>query len=263
MVRDCREGGQLVLGGEMKVSIVISVYNSHEALRRQLLHFERMNLPSDVEIIIVDDGSNPRLTAITDEYCWDCNLRVLETGNNLAWTDALGRNLGASKATGEFLLMTDIDHILTYEAIEAVRDFGGDRMGFPRYYGVLTEEGELTQNIATLKEYGMPDNPRKNLYCSVHGNTFAMRRATFNRIGGYPKRAVRGYYGGRRKTPSVYMNANWGHYAVTIGVRQVLGPPIYMFPIGRFHRDGDDNPGGLFHDLSREKRKPHEKHSHN
>jgi len=44
----------------MKLSIVISIYQSHEIVRRQALHFAKMGLPDDVEFIFVDDGSDPR-----------------------------------------------------------------------------------------------------------------------------------------------------------------------------------------------------------
>lgn len=43
----------------IKLSIIIPVLNSHEIVRRQIKHFKRMDLPDDVELIIVDDGSDP------------------------------------------------------------------------------------------------------------------------------------------------------------------------------------------------------------
>ena len=48
------------MGSEMRLSIIIPVLNSHEVVRRQLLHFERIGLPPDTELILVDDGSDPR-----------------------------------------------------------------------------------------------------------------------------------------------------------------------------------------------------------
>ena len=45
----------------IKLSIIIPVLNSHEIVRRQIAHFKKMNLPDDVELIIVDDGSDPPL----------------------------------------------------------------------------------------------------------------------------------------------------------------------------------------------------------
>jgi len=46
---------------KIKLSIIIPVLNSHEIVRRQIAHFKKMNLPDDVELIIVDDGSDPPL----------------------------------------------------------------------------------------------------------------------------------------------------------------------------------------------------------
>ena len=69
-----------------KVSVVISVYQSYEIVRRQLIHFQKMNLP--FELIIVDDGSEPPIEGAS-----------YQTGNKLAWTQGLGRNLGASERT--------------------------------------------------------------------------------------------------------------------------------------------------------------------
>ncbi len=40
----------------MRLSIIIPVLNSHEIVRRQALHWEKLNLPDNIEIIIVDDG---------------------------------------------------------------------------------------------------------------------------------------------------------------------------------------------------------------
>ena len=46
---------------KIRLSIIIPVLNSHEIVRRQIEHFKKMNLPDDVELIIVDDGSDPPL----------------------------------------------------------------------------------------------------------------------------------------------------------------------------------------------------------
>jgi len=45
----------------IRLSIIIPVLNSHEIVRRQIAHFEKMDLPDDIELIIVDDGSDPPL----------------------------------------------------------------------------------------------------------------------------------------------------------------------------------------------------------
>lgn len=232
----------------MRVSVVISVYNSHGALARQVKHFNKMRLPDDVEFIFVDDGSNPPFRQ--EDYELN-NLSIYATGNTLAWTQGLGRNLGAEKAVGEYLLMTDIDHILSHDAIEDVRWFTGDRMSFKRYYGILTEDGDLTQDLSVLQDYGLDlQRVKGNLYAGSHLNTFAIRRSLFWELGGYdPKHSLVGYHPISRKGDDCYFNTKWRKYAKRHSVQVAEGAGIYMFPISRHHIRGETNPKGLFHDL--------------
>ena len=108
----------------MKLSIIISVLNSQEVVRRQLLHWEKVGLHKmdDVEIILIDDGSDtPLHQELELEIDIFLNLRIFETNDKRPWTVELARNLGARMAEGEYVLMTDIDYILPKKAIEAVR----------------------------------------------------------------------------------------------------------------------------------------------
>lgn len=209
-----------------------------------------MNLPNDVEFIFIDDGSNPPLTGEMK------NLTFYRTNNQLAWTQGIGRNLGASKAKGEYLLMTDIDHILSKEAIGDVRNFNGDRMMFHRFFGVLTEEGELTQDLEILRDYGLDvDNlkQKRGLYASVHLNTFAIKKSTFELLGGYePRHSLVGYHPTTKSGDDCYFNGKWNRYALKNNLKLDFGSDIYMFPVGRFHINGETNPKGLFHNLSYE-----------
>jgi hypothetical protein len=47
----------------MNLSLIVAVLESHEVVRRQLLHLGRILTP-DCELILVDDGSVPSLEAI-------------------------------------------------------------------------------------------------------------------------------------------------------------------------------------------------------
>ena len=98
----------------MKLSIIIPVLNSYEIVRRHLLHFKEMNLPDSVEIIFVDDGSDPPIQDTVGVK----NLRIIRTNDKRPWTWALARNRGAKEARGEYFLMTDLDYIIPKDAID-------------------------------------------------------------------------------------------------------------------------------------------------
>lgn len=218
-----------------KVSIVISVYNSHEIVRRQLIHLKRLNLP--VEIIIVDDNSTPPIEGA-----------AIRTNNKLAWTQGLGRNLGAKIAKGEYLFMTDIDHIISKEAIEDALKFNGNRMIFRRQVAVLDENGDIKQDKETLSKWGFEGT---KLDASVHGNTFVIKKSIFDELGGYdPNTCESGLHPVARKGDDCYFNTKWNHRFR--GVQLAVGRDIYMFPIGRFNKTGNLNPMGLFHNLSQD-----------
>lgn len=231
---------------ETKVSIVIPVLNSHEILRRQLLYFEKMGIPDDVEIIIVDDGSNPPLT-----YSGPLPLMIYSTYDKRPWTWALARNLGARRAKGEYLLMFDIDHIITKSLLDMVRTFGGQKIQFLREFGVLNEAGDFTQDLNTLVKYGFPISRLKDrgLKLSPLPNNFAMRRDVFWEIGGYREDLVeRPYPQGEDR---LFKKAWYRWEAAGKGHVHHERPTIYMFPNGKLCGDVDYNPFGLFHTLTR------------
>ncbi|MBI2634988.1 MAG: glycosyltransferase family 2 protein [Parcubacteria group bacterium] len=234
-----------------KISIIIAIYNSHGAVARQVKHFKAMNLPDDIEFIFMDDGSNPPHKIEDYELS---NLRIHYTNDKRPWTQGLARNAGAKLAKGEYLFFTDIDHIISKEAIEAVYEFTGDKMVFPRHFGVLLEDGVLSQEPSVLEEYGMDMGRLKTergLYASVHGNTYAIKKTTFERIGGYSARyCTYGHHAPSRGGEDGHFNHLWNRYAKANGIQSIWGPKIYIFPIGQYHVRGDLNPKGLFHNLS-------------
>lgn len=229
----------------MKLSIVIPVLNSHEVVRRQLLHFNRMKLPSDTELIIMDDGSSPPLEESAFAV-YDGRLTIHETNDTRPWTWALARNAGARLARGEYLLMFDVDHIVPKDAIDFIRGFDGLKVQFQREFGVLDQEGVLTQDRSVLEEYGLPRE--KGLRLGPLPNNFAMKRSLFWQLGGYRTDLVDKPYpqGEDRAFRSVWRTFDPDGSKVC-----THRPTIYMFPNGKYVGDVDADPKGLFHGLSR------------
>lgn len=241
----------------MKLSIVISVYNSHEILRRQVLNWNRLGLPNDVEVLIMDDSSQPPLVAVGENF----NLRIIPVGLPRDDSDgifhdgrvSIARNMGARLARGEFLLMTDIDYIIRKADIEAGLKLQHDKQSFRRQFGVLLEDGTVTQDFDVLRQYGLTEKriKERGLNISPHPNNFIMRKTVFEMLGGYAERAERIY-------PSRDDGQFKGKWVEAERAGRVTIAPerttILMFPNGQFCGDLDYNPFGLFHNLSRKTR---------
>lgn len=229
----------------MKLSVIVPVLNSHEVVRRQLLHWSRMDLPESMEIIYVDDGSAPPLVNAIGVP----QLRIVATNDRREWTWAVARNFGARVALGEYLLMTDIDYIVTRECIDSAMTLSHDKMCFKREFGVLDESGNLTQDIGTLKRYGLLESriASKGVRMPPHPNNFVMRASVFWDLGGYPEDRVGMPY---PQGEDRWFKAQWIKHQSRYSLSEHR-PTLYMFPNGQFCGDVDYNPFGLFHGQSR------------
>lgn len=172
---------------DIKLSIVISIFNSHEATRRQIEHFKKLDLPDDWEIIFMDNGSTPPL------YFPDHGLKnfnIYPTNIKIPWSQPYARCVGAQIAKGEYLLFTDIDHFFPQETIDYIKDFSGDKLMFKRRFAILTEDGDISQEKDDLIKYGMPParyKKRKTMN-HYHTNSFVMKRKIFIELGGFRRR---------------------------------------------------------------------------
>lgn len=229
----------------MTVSIVIAVLDSHEIVRRQLIHFTKMRLPDDVEIILVDDGSVPPLSAGNDDDIYLETLTIHRTNDFRPWTQPMARNIGARIAQGEYLICTDIDHIITKSLIERVMVGDYDAYRFKREAGVLMENGDFTQDMDELKKYGFPE---RGLRLPAHGNSYAIRRGVFLALGGSQQKDQ---YPNRDEIPVKRGIKRMEERGEITRIPDEDRPTIYMIPNGRFCGDKDFNPFGLFHNLKR------------
>jgi len=229
----------------MRVSIVNAVLDSPEVVRRHVLHYQKIGLPDDVEWIIVDDGSEPPLPE-NDMY------RLFQTNDKRAWTQPTARNIGVKHTKGEYLILTDIDHIISRDVIELARSTDADLIRFKRYAGVLDKNGDFTQDWDVLKQYGLKEKYRDSLRLSPHSNSFIIKKDVYINYGMVSERFVgTGAYPNREEIPF----KNRINKAIGAGDVKYAGddnrPSIYMIPNGRYCGDADYNPFGLFHTLNR------------
>lgn len=98
-----------------KVSVIIPVYNDEKYLRTCLDSVVKQSY-SDLEIILVDDGSTDRSGTICQEYQEkDARVHVLREKNSGV---GAATNAGLEMATGDYILFVDDDDWLNARQIE-------------------------------------------------------------------------------------------------------------------------------------------------
>jgi predicted glycosyltransferase involved in capsule biosynthesis len=219
-----------------RLSLIVAVLDSHDDVRRQLLHLERA-LTVDCELILVDDGSVPSLEVVCAETSPSFQFTLLATRDYRPWTQPRARNLGAAAACGDRLLFFDIDHIMTRDVIDHALAFPGDKMHWVRRPGILDADGHVVTDRRVLIEHGMTDDRP-----SVHANSFMIRKALFERLGGYDERFC-GSYGG----DDVDFNARYDRLCAA-----GLARPAEVLGEGFVYPDPGRDVKKLFHGLARE-----------
>ena len=103
------------LENKPKVSIIVPVYNVRKYLEDALLSVIHQTY-KNLEIIIIDDGSNDGSEIICDEYVRkDNRIKVIHQKNGGL---SAARNTGLDNATGEFIAFIDSDDIFHPEMIQ-------------------------------------------------------------------------------------------------------------------------------------------------
>jgi glycosyltransferase involved in cell wall biosynthesis len=179
-----------MLTSELRLSVIIPVYNDANGLSECLSALKASASPS-TEIIVVDDAS-------TDETPWvakGLGVRVLRLLKNSG--PAAARNYGGCHASGDILFFVDADVVVASDAIGRVGRFFEDHLDVAAVFGSYDAAPRAT---------GIVSRYRNLLHHFVHQNsdpeasTFwagcgAIRRNVFEVTGGfdsqrYPKPSI-------------------------------------------------------------------------
>lgn len=91
----------------MKVSIIVPIYNTAETILRQCLDSLIAQTLSEIEILLIDDGSGISCATLCDEYAYNHScVRTMHTPNNGV---SAARNTGITLAQGDYLMFVDAD----------------------------------------------------------------------------------------------------------------------------------------------------------
>ncbi len=198
---------------KMKCSIIIPVLESYEAVRRQFLYMNRLEIPEDFEIILVDDGSRPPIMGQRNVVIPKPNFKFKYgyRADFRPFTKACALNAGAKMADGELLWIFAIDWMISKAMLNFLETYDNDFLVVPLIkYALLDEEGEL-------KIIG-----EKLLFGSL--GTSIIRKQQWEDLGGFNEKFI-GFYPsgddiefGKR----YYKKFGKDHF--------IYGPEIYGFP---------------------------------
>jgi glycosyl transferase family 2 len=181
------------------VSVIIPAFNAGRYLDEAVASVLRQT-HSDLEIIVVDDGSTDDTKAVMDRYAGHSSVRYLRQQNR---GPGAARNTGALIARGEYLAFLDADDAFVPDSVEArvalarsqsprldfvfanylVRDGGSEHSrygaGVPTVAAHARRVGAgivLTGSVAELADIAFV----------AWTGTVLMSRALFTELGGFP-----------------------------------------------------------------------------
>ena len=97
------------------VSVIIPAYNAEEYISQALSSVLSQTL-SDIEVIVVDDGSTDRTASIVEELTHrDGRIRLIRQENQCA---GVARNKGMEVAEGKYLYFLDADDWIELDSLE-------------------------------------------------------------------------------------------------------------------------------------------------
>lgn len=183
-------------GPAKRISLVTPYYENPQFLKKQVFGWDHEicgwekypeSLRPYFRALAVDDGSKEY--PIHKVVYPSPLLRLFRIGVDVRWNWLAARNIGAAHAEDGWILITDIDHVLPVETLEAL------------------VTGSHDENVV----YCFRRKEHTGVEIAPHSASFFMTKKMFWRIGGYDE-ALSGYYG----TDGVYRRELAKHAKIEI-----------------------------------------------
>lgn len=156
-----------------RVTLCMAYYRNPTMLQ---MHYDRLRalppaMKAQLELVVVDDGSPVPATPPAEPLGLAFSLyRILV---DVRWNQDAARNIAADHAAHDWLLLTDMDHMVPEATLQRL------------IYG------KMDQN--KVYRFGRVDWPKLTPY-KPHPNSWAISRRLYGEIGGYDERYA-GFYG--------------------------------------------------------------------
>jgi len=176
----------------IKVSVVMATYRRNESLKKALLSLAEQTY-KNIEVVLVDDNDDvvwsSKVKSIVDEL--NCRIHINYIVNEHNIGSAATRNIGISKAKGQYITFLDDDDIYLPEKIEnQLNDMyvSNSEYGITDLY-LYNEKDELIDKRirSYIKSTNVKELMRYHLLYHMTGtDTFMFKTDYIRKIGGFP-----------------------------------------------------------------------------
>ena len=99
------------------ISVIVPVYNVEEYLEECLESIQYQTY-TDIEVILVNDGSTDSSKEICERFCQaDSRFRLINQENK---GQSAARNRGVKESVGQFIMFVDSDDIINKDVLEVL-----------------------------------------------------------------------------------------------------------------------------------------------
>jgi glycosyltransferase involved in cell wall biosynthesis len=158
-------------------SVIIPTYNRASIIDRAINAVLQQSF-DDVEIIVVDDGSTDATAAVVRSISSPKLTYIYQENKGVC----AARNLGASKATGKYLLFYDSDDLVLPTALLDFKNANIDDAADLLFGDV--EKKVLNKNASTIIKSSNPYGNNKGTGLYLAGS-FCIATSFFEKLGGY------------------------------------------------------------------------------
>ena len=164
-----------------KVSVIIPCFNSGSTINKTINSLRNQTW-KNLEIIVIDDGSNDQYTIKVIKNLKDIKL-ITQLNKGLP----NARNVGIENSTGKFFIPLDADDWLENDAIEKLLEALKKNKNASYAYSFLSLEGEL--NGTLKKSY----NFFEQLFLNQMPYCILLSKHIWSKVGKYDETMVDGY----------------------------------------------------------------------
>ena len=137
------------------ISVIVPVYNVERYLEECLNSIQHQSY-TNIEVILVNDGSTDHSKMICERYCEeDSRFHLLNQENQ---GQSVARNVGVAASTGEFIAFVDSDDIIQHNYLETLMQY-------------MTEEVDIVESKFTVNKNEFLAKNFKEIEILFEGNS--------------------------------------------------------------------------------------------